>query len=303
MDLTHLRTLLAVSETGSLTRAGERVFLSQPAVSAHIKALETEWGVTLFHRTGRGMKLTDAGRELLPLAEDVLHRADAISHAASKLRGEVAGTLTVGLIDCGFDFELARIVARMSHSHASVDLRIIGSNSNAARRSVLDYQLDAAFVEGDFDDPRLEQLRLGTSRVGVIGPAAWRDKLMRADWTTLAEYPWVFQSRDCSYYVLLDQIAQQRHIRPQPRFHAEALGAVKQLVAEGLALSIADLDDAASMEEAGEIFIWPGLEHAMPVWMIARRDRSEEPAIAALLKIAADIHTPTRRRVSAISGA
>ena len=61
MELYHLRTFVTVAEEGHLTRASERLFTSQPAVSAHIKALEEELGVTLFDRTPRGMQLTPAG--------------------------------------------------------------------------------------------------------------------------------------------------------------------------------------------------------------------------------------------------
>ena len=58
MEIYQLRTLLAVAREGSITRAFERLFLSQPAISAHIKAMEDELGIALFERTPRGMSLT-----------------------------------------------------------------------------------------------------------------------------------------------------------------------------------------------------------------------------------------------------
>ena len=72
MELYHLRTFVTVAEEGHLTRASERLFTSQPAVSAHIKALEEELGVTLFERTPRGMQLTPAGDRLLATARTTL---------------------------------------------------------------------------------------------------------------------------------------------------------------------------------------------------------------------------------------
>ena len=82
MELYQLRSFAAVAELGHLTRAAERLHISQPAVSAQIKALEDELGVTLFERVSSGMVLTSAGRKLLPAAEKVLDAAQALRSRA-----------------------------------------------------------------------------------------------------------------------------------------------------------------------------------------------------------------------------
>ena len=87
MELYQLRSFAAVAELGHLTRAAERLHISQPAVSAQIKALEDELGVSLFERVSSGMVLTSAGRKLLPAAEKVLDAAQALRSRASALQG------------------------------------------------------------------------------------------------------------------------------------------------------------------------------------------------------------------------
>src|SRR5260370_20757109 len=77
MELYQLRSFTAVAELGHLTRAAEKLHVSQPAMSAQIKALEDELGVALFERVPTGMILTAAGRPLLPQAAKVLAAADA----------------------------------------------------------------------------------------------------------------------------------------------------------------------------------------------------------------------------------
>ena len=72
MDLHHLRTFVAVAEENHLTRAAERLFVSQSAVSSHIKALEGELGVVLFHRTPKGMTLSREGERLLGRVRRIL---------------------------------------------------------------------------------------------------------------------------------------------------------------------------------------------------------------------------------------
>ena len=92
MELYQIRAFVAVAELGHLTRAAERLHVSQPALSGQIKALESILELKLFERAPSGMVLTAAGRQLLPLALEALASADEFRHAATRLSGQVAGT-------------------------------------------------------------------------------------------------------------------------------------------------------------------------------------------------------------------
>src|SRR5439155_24661686 len=95
MELYQLRGFAAVAECGHLTRAAERLHLSQPALSAQIKALEDELGVHLFERGPSGMALTAAGKRLLPEATKVLADAASLHGKARPMEGEVAWRVRV----------------------------------------------------------------------------------------------------------------------------------------------------------------------------------------------------------------
>src|SRR5687768_6022630 len=97
MELYQLRTFLTVAEEGNLTRAAEKLFTSQPAVSAQVKALEDELGMRLFERKSKGMQLTQAGKALCEQARRVVNAARDFKHSADGLRGAVSGELVVGL--------------------------------------------------------------------------------------------------------------------------------------------------------------------------------------------------------------
>ena len=98
MDYTRLRAFVTVAREGNLTRAAERLFLSQPALSLQLKRLQESLGVTLFERMPRGMRLTEAGRTLLPAAERSLNAVAEFRAAAVGLKGMVGGRLRVGTI-------------------------------------------------------------------------------------------------------------------------------------------------------------------------------------------------------------
>ena len=98
MELYQLRGFVAVAESGHLTRAAERLHLSQPALSAQIKALEDELGVQLFERGPAGMSLTAAGKRLLPEATQLLADAASLHGKARAMEGTVAGRVRVGTL-------------------------------------------------------------------------------------------------------------------------------------------------------------------------------------------------------------
>ena len=98
MELYQLRSFAAVAELGHLTRAADRLHVSQPALSAQIKALEDELGVPLFDRGPTGMTLTPAGKRLLPDALKVIADTEALRGAAASIKGAVAGRARVGTL-------------------------------------------------------------------------------------------------------------------------------------------------------------------------------------------------------------
>jgi DNA-binding transcriptional LysR family regulator len=98
IEIYQLRTFATVAELGQLTRAAEALHLSQPAITAQIKALEDEVELALFERTSTGMLLTKAGQRLLVRAEKVLAAAQAFKNEAESLSGEVSGKVSVGTV-------------------------------------------------------------------------------------------------------------------------------------------------------------------------------------------------------------
>ena len=98
MDLQHMRYVVAVAETGSFTRAAERCFVVQSALSHQIANLERELGVKLFARTSRRVELTQAGQAFLPGARLSLEAAERAATEAAAAAGEVRGHLAIGTI-------------------------------------------------------------------------------------------------------------------------------------------------------------------------------------------------------------
>jgi DNA-binding transcriptional LysR family regulator len=96
MDLHTFQIFLNAAELGSFSQAGEKLFLTQPAISKRIAALEDELDARLFDRVGRRVQLTEAGRELLPRARRLLEEMSDIRRSIGNLSGRVSGSLIMG---------------------------------------------------------------------------------------------------------------------------------------------------------------------------------------------------------------
>src|SRR5712664_3910116 len=92
----QVQAFIEVARTGNVSRAAEALYVTQPALTARIQALEKELGEALFVRTGRGVRLTDAGRVFLPNAERAVQAVDDGRQALSDLRSASAGRLALG---------------------------------------------------------------------------------------------------------------------------------------------------------------------------------------------------------------
>lgn len=146
MDLQQLRYVVAVAELGNFTRAAERCYVVQSALSHQVAKLEQELGARLFHRTSRQVRLTAAGEAFLPAARQCLQAAERARAEVAAATGEVRGRLAVGVIPTVtvVDVPAALRAYRTRHAHVSVGLTTGGSE--VLVRRVVDGRLDVAFL-------------------------------------------------------------------------------------------------------------------------------------------------------------
>src|SRR3990172_4706208 len=111
MELDQLRSFVAVADARSFTRAASLVYLSQPAISRQVAKLESELGVKLLERYGRRVELTSDGRLFLPLAKNILVRADDASRLIRERAGAVSSKVRFGSTGTVFAHLLAPILA------------------------------------------------------------------------------------------------------------------------------------------------------------------------------------------------
>lgn len=120
LDTHQLNVFLVAAETLNFSEASRRLYMSQPAVSQHIRSLEEYFGIPLFSRAGRFVQLTDAGVRLVPLARDIVTRSRMIEETMRSLEGEIYGHLVVGCSTTPGKYVLPGLLARFHHIHPRV---------------------------------------------------------------------------------------------------------------------------------------------------------------------------------------
>lgn len=146
MNIDDLQAFLAVAKAGSFSIAGERLHLTQPAISKRIASLERSLGVTLFDRFGRKITLTEAGQALQEKARHILEDVADIHRVIANLAGEIRGPLTIGTSHHIGLHRLPPLLQRYVESYPAVHLDLHFMDSEAACRAVAQGELEIGVV-------------------------------------------------------------------------------------------------------------------------------------------------------------
>jgi DNA-binding transcriptional LysR family regulator len=162
MDLARLRVFQAVADEGSFSRAARSLFLSQPAVTQHIHALEAELGVPLFDRFGRRTTLTPAGVSLAQYVPQILGMVRAAEGAAREAGGEASRTLRLGVSETLATYVLPPLLGDLQRRLPDTELRLTVGDSAELLVALLNNHLELAFWLREASHPQLEQIELAS---------------------------------------------------------------------------------------------------------------------------------------------
>ncbi len=291
MELYQLRSFATVAELGHLTRAAERLHVSQPALSAQIKALEDELSVVLFERGAGGMTLTPAGRQLLADAERVIAAAQALRSRASELRGGVAGRVRLGTVADPEFIRLADVLRCAVQHYPQLEIDVHQEITGAAFEKVRDGELDAAFYYGELTHGAVVSVPLREFAYRVAGPAAWSERLAGAGWEAIAAEPWIMTPQISTHYALATRLFNANGAAPVRHVEADHEAVISSLVAAGVGVALMREDIAQTLAAAGQVFIWNGngARLATTLQFLYRRDRERDAPIHALRDVVRDV--------------
>lgn len=146
MELQQLRYAVAIAEEQSFTRAAQRCFVVQSALSRQIKSLESELGVRLFARTSRKVEVTPAGEAFVKQARLCLQAAERAKASAAAAHGQIRGSLTIGVIPTVTAVDIAAVLGAFRRSYPEVSVHVRTGGSDEFLRRIAAGQLDVGVL-------------------------------------------------------------------------------------------------------------------------------------------------------------
>jgi DNA-binding transcriptional LysR family regulator len=147
MTLVQLRHLISLAQTGSFSKSALDLFLTQPALSRSIRALESELGQPLFDRIGRHSELTPFGREVVERARQLVHAADDLRESGQQLALGMAGSLRIGLGSGPGALLMTPLLKHMATHHPQLRLEIWRGRTELLERSLRERAIDVLVVD------------------------------------------------------------------------------------------------------------------------------------------------------------
>ncbi len=287
MEIGPLQSFLVIAREGHLTRAARVRGLSQPAVSAQLSRLEADLGVQLFHRTAKGMTLTEPGELFRSYAEQALLFLDDGREALDALRGLERGALSIGGGATATTYLLPPILRRFHEAHPGIQLFVREQGSAATVADVLAGELDIGVVTPPIDirKERLTEVAWVRDDLRLVVPPAHAlsgHKSFR--WAQLAGQPLVLFEGGSAVRRIIDTALEQAEVEVEIVMELRSIESIKQMVAQGIGAAFVSRFALGSTGEG--LIPHTGAERLRRELVVIRRsDRRSSAAARAFLSL------------------
>lgn len=267
VNLELYRVFYVVAKCGSLTKAAQELFISQPAVSQSIKQLENQLGVSLFNRTHKGMELSSAGGKLIyGQIGEALALIDGAENKLKELNTTASGTIRIGATDSIFAHVLADKLAQYNEKYPAVKLELISSTSPYTVSQLKDGKCDVAFVNLPLDDGDVRFY--GTVKhltdVFVAGRKYTELKGETLPLSRLHTYPLIMIEENTVFRSALAKYADTLGVKFCPDIEVANWDLMKKLVIKGMGVGCLPREYCLEEIAKGELFEL-NVEPALPV--------------------------------------
>jgi LysR family transcriptional regulator, carnitine catabolism transcriptional activator len=295
MDERKLRCFLAIVDEGTVTRAAARLHVAQPSLSQTLRALERELGVALFHRAGRGLRLSSAGQALTGPAQEVLVAIDAARAAVGEVSELLRGTLHLAALATLAVDPLAELIGRFRRAHPGIVVRVHEPESTAEVSSLVrDGTCELGLAPLPLRSQNLRTVALGEQELLFVLPPSGRvvDESLRAVTASdaplaaasLREIPLVVSPPGTSTRTLLEQALQAVGVTPRIAVETAAREAIVPLVLAGAGAALLPAPLAREAERRGAIARAARPRIARRIGIV-HRDDPLSPAARALVEL------------------
>ncbi|MEH0108883.1 LysR family transcriptional regulator [Tersicoccus sp. MR15.9] len=284
MELRQMEYLVTLADEQQFTRAAAICGVSQSGLSAAIRSLEDELGVSLFDRTTRRVEPTDAGHALLAHARTILAQAAAARDAVGRTTDQPAGTLRIGTEQCLGVVDVNALLERVHHRHPLVELHYVQAGSHELTTRVRDDSLDIAFVATGEHLGTLDRTELGQQSLVLLAhPGHDLATGDTVDWAELADQDYVDFHDSWAIRSLNDDACTTHGVRRRIRCTVNDVHTLLDLVHRRLGVAIVPQHVAAKPQAAG--LITRAMPADAPRWTVSAITRSDSDSDASTRRL------------------
>jgi DNA-binding transcriptional LysR family regulator len=253
MLLAQLEGFVESARFGSISRAARSLFVTQPALTARLKSLERELGTDLFIRTGRGVRLTEAGRAFLPYAQRSLQTVAEGRHLVGELARGGAGELALGAAPALSTYVLPAILERYHRRYPNVQLAVRTGHSEEVLELVLRAEVELGLIRA-LRHPGITSTPLYEDELVLVchpeHPFATRHEIAVED---IGEERVILFDRTSSYHDLTAALFREAGVVPRGVMELDNIDATKKMVRQGLGVAMVPKTAAGEELAAGTL--------------------------------------------------
>jgi DNA-binding transcriptional LysR family regulator len=288
----QLECFLAVARLGNLSRAAEEMFLTQPTLTARLKALEEEVGDQLFVRTSRGMRLTEAGKEFVPYAERCVGSFEEGRRHLAELREASGGRLVLGASPGVGTYALPGLLERFAAAYPKVSVSVRTGHSEDILEMTLREEVQIGLTRA-MRHPEIESLQLYEDElVLIVDPGHRFTKKGSAELAEIGEEQLIFFDHDSSYFEQTHALFRNAGIRELRTMEVDNIEAAKRMVEHRLGVAFLPRTAVVRSVAAGNlslISVEEIPEMSRSIVALKRRDVPSSGPVAAFLEVASTL--------------
>jgi len=296
MELDQVAAFLEVARLQSFSRAAEKLYRTQPAISAQIRALEEEFGQKLFDRLGRRIFLTPSGEVLFEYGERLLALHRETMQRVREAHGAVAGKLIVGANEATCLYVLPQVFAEFKRQYPQVGISIFRSYSHKILQRMSESEVDLGIVTLPVSQNNLNVTPIFEDELHVVVPAGHpfaKRKSVKVD--ELVKEPLIFPKGGHTRE-LLERIFRKYRNQLQISMELASVETIKKFVGAGLGVSLLSRSYATIEEQSGVLKLVPieGMKLVRKLGLVYRTDRHLSRAAQAFAEVATAVQSEPR---------
>ena len=288
MELAQLEAFVEATEHGSFRRAAKALYLSQPSLSARVRALEQEIGAPLFHRMGRGVRLTEMGKLLLPYAERAVGAAKEGQEVLASARFAVGGVLTIASARAIGTYTLPSILERFKEGHPNIKTHIKVGRSRDVLQMVSEEEVHVGLARF-LSHPDIISAHLYDEEIVLVTHPSHRFAAIGAvNIIEVAQEPFILYDPESTYFLLIQEVCREAGIVPRVEMRLDSIDATKHMIELGLGISFLPLSGIRREVEQGllsVISLEPEHRVVLPTCVLVRRAQYYPEPLQAFLRV------------------